>query len=185
MVLYVNSCVRPQSRTDRIARALLEQLGGEQEEVRLAEEPLRPHDARSLARRDELIAAKAWDDPAFRWARQFAQADTVVISAPFWDYSFPALLKIYLENIYVTGLVSKYSPEGVPIGMCKARKLYYVTTSGGAYVPDFSFSYVAGLARSCFGIPETELIQAENLDIWGNDPEKIVAQTIGRLKKGL
>lgn len=37
MVLYVNACVRKESRTDQIAMALLRRLGGEQEEVRLAE----------------------------------------------------------------------------------------------------------------------------------------------------
>ena len=33
MILYINSCVRKGSRTDRIARALLEKLGGEYAEV--------------------------------------------------------------------------------------------------------------------------------------------------------
>ena len=36
-VLYINACARSESRTDRIARALLERLGGLQEEVKLAE----------------------------------------------------------------------------------------------------------------------------------------------------
>lgn len=184
MILYINSCVRPESRTDRIARALLETLEGECIEVKLSQAGLEPHSAQSLARRDQLIAEEQWDDPSFQWAVQFAQADTIVISAPFWDYSFPALLKTYLENIYVTGLVSRYSPEGIPVGLCRAQKLYYVTTAGGAFVPDFSYNYVAGLAKQCFGIPETELIKAENLDIWGNDPEKIVLETIRNIKRG-
>ena len=42
MVLYVNACARKESRTDRIARALLRRLGGEREEVRLAETALQP-----------------------------------------------------------------------------------------------------------------------------------------------
>lgn len=40
MVLYVNACVRKESRTEQIARAILERLGGEREEVKLSEEPL-------------------------------------------------------------------------------------------------------------------------------------------------
>ena len=35
MNLYVNACVRRESRTDRIAKALLQKLGGEYEEVKL------------------------------------------------------------------------------------------------------------------------------------------------------
>ena len=41
-------------------------------------------------------------------------ADTIVIAAPFWDFSFPAALKIYIENIYVTGIVSRYGSDGRP-----------------------------------------------------------------------
>ena len=48
----------------------------------------------------------------FRYARQFAAADKIVIAAPLWDLSFPAQLKVYLENIYVTGIVTKYSDAG-------------------------------------------------------------------------
>ncbi|MBR1689463.1 MAG: hypothetical protein IJ713_01655 [Oscillibacter sp.] len=43
MILYINACVRSESRTNRIAKALLETLGGAYEEVKLAEvipEPL-------------------------------------------------------------------------------------------------------------------------------------------------
>ena len=45
------------------------------------------------------------------YAKQFAGADTIVIAAPFWDLSFPAILKTYIENIYVTGIVSRYSKK--------------------------------------------------------------------------
>ena len=37
MILYINACVRRDSRTNRIASALLQKLGGEYEEVKLAE----------------------------------------------------------------------------------------------------------------------------------------------------
>ena len=55
MILYINCCARRDSRTDRLARALLEKLG-DYEELRLYEEPLRPLEAEDLARRDELLA---------------------------------------------------------------------------------------------------------------------------------
>ena len=50
--------------------------------------------------------------------------DIIVIGAPFWDLSFPAILKIFIENIYVTGLVTKFGENGKPVGLCKAKKLY-------------------------------------------------------------
>ena len=35
MILYINACVRRESRTQRLAGALLQELGGEVQEVRL------------------------------------------------------------------------------------------------------------------------------------------------------
>ena len=40
----------------------------------------------------------------FDLAKQFAEADEVIIAAPFWDLSFPAALKQYFEQINVLGI---------------------------------------------------------------------------------
>ena len=181
MNLFINSCVRDCSRTERIARALLEKLGGGYTELKLETADFAPLTGETLARRTALIDAGDYADPMFDAAKQFAAADVIVIAAPFWDYSFPALLKNYLENIYVTGIVSRYGPDGIPVGLCSAKKLYYVTTAGGPYVPDFSYNCVKALAQMAFGIPETELIAAEMLDVDGFDAEQIVADTIAKL----
>ena len=115
-------------------------------------------------------------------ARQFAAADTIVIAAPHWDLSFPAALKQYVEQINVRGITFEYTPEGVPVGLCKARKLYYVTTAGGNFVPqDFGYGYIKALAESFYGIKDVELISATGLDIWGADAEAIVEDRIRQL----
>lgn len=180
MFLYINSCVRRESRTDFLARRLLARLG-EFEEIRLENEKLKPLSEEKLSHRTELIARGDYSDEMFSLARQFASADIIVISAPFWDLSFPSALKVYFENIYVTGLVSRYSENGVPVGLCKAQKLYYVTTAGGQYIPTFSFDYVRDMAKICFGIPSVELISAENLDIYGADVDDIISKTAEKI----
>ena len=179
MILYINACVRSDSRTDVIARALLNKLG-RYDELKLSGLDIRPLDEALLQKRTDLIGSGNYDDPMFDLSKQFASADAIVISAPFWDGSFPAILKTYLENIYVTGIVSKYSKDGTPVGLCKAAKLYYVTTAGGPYFPDFSYGYISVLAVQMFGITETELLYSENLDIFGNDPDLIIKDTIHR-----
>lgn len=182
MVLYINACVRDESRTDRLAKKLLGSLG-DYTELKLSEENLKPLDKDTLEYRSELIAKGQFDNDMFKYARQFADADIIVISAPFWDLSFPAILKTYIENIYITGLVSKYGEDGRPVGLCKASKLYYVTTAGGPYVGKYSYDYIKDLAMGAFGIKDTELIYAEMLDIVGNDPEKILCDVIETIKK--
>ena len=78
----------------------------------------------------------------FDYAHQFADADDIIIAAPYWDLGFPAQLKTYIENIYVTGIVSAYNDHGQSCGLCRARSLTYITTAGGAYDPRFSFDYL-------------------------------------------
>lgn len=178
MVLYINACVRSESRTDRIARALLEEITDKYGEIRLSEIHLYPLSEEELNKRTAYIEKGEYSNPMFDPAKQFADAEIIVIAAPYWDMSFPASLKVYLENIYVTGIVSEYGPDGKPHGLCKAKKLYYVTTAGGPYVPNFSYDYIKKLANECFGIRETALIKAEMLDVVGFDAEEIVEKTI-------
>ena len=110
--------------------------------------------------------------------RQFASADTIVIAAPYWDLSFPATLKQYFEQINVIGVTFCYTEDGIPVGLCKARKLYYVMTAGGVFIPEeFGFGYVKALAERFYGIKECELIKAVGLDIVGADVEGILRKT--------
>jgi len=177
MILYINACVRSESRTDKIARALLEKLG-EYEEVSLAKLGLKPLDEETLQRRTDYISANDYSDKMFDLAKQFASVDKIVISAPHWDLSFPSLLKLYIENIYVTGLVSRYDENGVPMGLCKAEKLYYVTTAGGPLIEEYGYGYIRDLMIKFWGVKDTALIKAEMLDVDGFDSERIVCDTI-------
>ena len=178
MILYINACVRRDSRTERLAEALLQKLDGEVQQVRLENIPFEVSDEAFLNKRDQLIEEGAFDHEMFTLARQFAAADTIVIAAPYWDLSFPATLKQYMEKVTVNGITFEYTPEGIPKGLCKAQKLYYVETAGGDYVPDeFGFGYIQALAAGYYGINDAQLIKATGLDIVGADVEKILRET--------
>lgn len=177
MTLYIDCCPRTESRTRKLASVLLGKPG-DYEELRLYDLGLKPLDEDRLNRRNELLLKKNTDADEFALARQFASADRIVIAAPFWDLSFPAALKLYIENIYITGIVSAYDSNGMPKGLCRARELYYVTTSGGPYDGRYSFEYFKTLCRDYFGIPEIKLLKAEMLDIAGNDPDAILHEAI-------
>ena len=178
MTLYINCCVREDSRTNRLARAVLQKLGGDFAELKLYEENLMPLDRDTLNRRTALIEQGNYSDPMFDYAKQFAGADTIVIAAPYWDLSSPATLKTYIENIYVTGIVSAYDENGTPVGLCKAKELFYITTAGGPYDPTYSYGYIESLAKNFFGIPATYLVKDEMLDIIGNNADEILEREI-------
>lgn len=181
MILFINACVRGESRTRRLAEKLLHQLG-DYEEVNLNKTDLQPISEEVLEKRNAYITAGNFNSPIFDYAKQFAAADIIVIAAPYWDFSFPSILRVYLEHIYVTGIVSKYGKDGRPSGLCKAGKLFYVTTAGGPYLPNYSYDYLQHLAKECFGIAETYLIKAEMLDVDGFDVESILCQAEKKIR---
>ena len=176
MILFVNSCIRKESRTLDLANELLKKLGGKYEEVNLLKEDIKPLDTQSLELRNEIIESGNYDHPMCKYAKQFAAADTIVRAAPYWDLNFPAVLKTYLEQVYVTGIVSRYNEKGIPEGLCKANKLYVVTTAGGPFLPEYSYNYVKDLTTKAFGVKETKLVVAEMLDIQGMDVDKIMRE---------
>lgn len=183
MILYIDACVRGDSRTRELGEALLNRLGGDVVRVNIGEMKFDITDEAFLKQRDSLIAKRMFDDDSFKLARQFAEADTIVIAAPYWDLSFPAALKQYIEKINVLGITFEYSAEGYPIGLCKADKLYYVMTAGGNYVPEeFGYGYIKALAENFYGIKEVRLIKATGLDIFGNNPEEIMAEAISGIE---
>ncbi len=174
-ILFVNACARPDSRTGELARHVLSKLDGRIEEVRLFDAQIPPLDWDGVQARDASVRSGDLSAPILRYANQFARADAVVVAAPYWDLLFPTVVRAYFEAVTVTGVTFRYTPAGTPEGLCRARKLFYVTTAGGpigAY--NLGFEYVRALAQLYYGIPEIRCFTAENLDIIGADAAAIL-----------
>ena len=187
-LLFVNGCVRGEkSRTLKLARRFLERYQAahpdtEVTEVDVCAQRLSPQYPEVLAERDAVWNAGGLDQPMCAPARQFAAADKIVIAAPFWDLSFPAALKIYLERISVTDITFGYDADGNSVGLCKASKLLYITTRGGYYAGtplDIATQHIKGLAVM-YGIPCVHFLDAEGLDDVRNDKQALLEQAMER-----
>ena len=177
MLLFINACVRSDSRTLRLARRLLAGREDEVREVRTGALDLPRVDEAFLTRRDALLAERREEDPLFQFARDFAAAGEIVVAAPYWDLSFPSSLKAYLEQITVTGITFSYGEDGRPVSHCRARRLCYVMTAGGPILPpNHGYAYVRDLAGTFFGISDVPLFSAELLDVAGMDVEAILGE---------
>jgi len=107
-------------------------------------------------------------DHMFDFARQFVEADHIVIGAPYWDLQFPAVLKIYLERISIPDLTYVYDETGIPKGKSKIEGGVYVMTAGGFTTGmNFGYDYVNGLFEHLFVLPKLSLVKAEGIDIAG------------------
>ena len=183
-ILFINACVRPESRTLRLARRLLARLGepAKVTELELQRENLSSLAAGTLEQRETLLSRGETDSPMFRYARQFAAAERIVLAAPYWDLSFPASVKTYFEHITVNGVTFSYAADGRPVGHCRAKRLYYVTTAGGPLLPpNHGCGYVKSLAETFYGIGETVLFSAELLDVDGVDVEAVLQDAERRI----
>lgn len=182
-LLFVNACVRGKdSRTLALSEQLLtrikdansKDLAFKTEEIRLSTESLIPLNYERLKRREELLAQGLFEDTMFDYANAVAQADMIVIAAPYWNMSFPAVLKIFFEAASVEGITYTYAEDGTPIGLCQAMDMYYVTTSGG-YIGDcnFGFEYANAMCR-LYGVKNAHFVSAEGLDMEGADVQAIM-----------
>ena len=179
-ILFVNACMRglEVSRTHKLCRVFLKEYAAVQplfelEVADLTKAPPLCLDKIAVMARDNLIDAGKEGHDMFRLSHQFAKADKIIVGAPYWDLSFPAALKTYVEHISVRNVTFENTDRGV-VGLCRARKLIYITTAGG-YIKNANFGaeYFRGLCEF-FGIGQFETFYAEGLDIATNDPEVLM-----------
>ena len=186
-ILYIDASVRPDSRTKRLAHHFfkgIEDLNANVKEIYLTNECIPPLNRESLEHRTRLSEEQNFDEPIFHYAKEYSNADMIVISAPYWDLSFPATLKTYIEAINVVGLTFMYNENGQPVGLCNAKKLVYITTAGGKIISDeYGFGYIKELAQKFHGIKDIEYIKAEELDIIGADIEGIMSKAEKKIDK--
>ena len=83
-ILYVNACVRKDSRTAKLAKKLFTRLDKPYEEIILEDIRFPVVNEAFLNKRDSLISAGNTQEPMFDLARQFSEAETIVIAAPYY-----------------------------------------------------------------------------------------------------
>lgn len=181
-VLFINACFRENSRTLTLAKAYLDKYckNDDIKEVNIEKLNVQPLDSERLNERDNDISTKNLSEVKYAPAYEFAAADKIVISAPYWDFSLPSKLRVYIENIVVNGITFGY-PHGVPTGFCMAEELVYITTAGGYLPQNSSLEHYLKELCAMFGIDNLKFIKAEGLDINSNDPDEIMKEAISNL----
>ncbi|MBR3992239.1 MAG: NAD(P)H-dependent oxidoreductase [Anaerotignum sp.] len=181
-VLFIDCCIR---REHSRSKALVDHFIGELqkkeeyeiETLCLMDENLSYFSEGFFLQRERLLEQGNFDHPRFRYAHQFAAADKIVIAAPFWDLSFPALLKVYIENLCVDGITFHTDEQGLH-GLCKADHMVYLTARGGIYKDsdmEQGSRYLEQMA-GFFGIEKYDCVAAEGLDIGAWPVEELMDQ---------
>lgn len=183
-ILYIDCCIRREaSRTRCLSHAFLSYLKEMPGERKIVERCLMDMDLRYLAgdffeEREMLLSENKHTHPRFDYAREFARADKIIVAAPFWDLSIPALLKVYIENISVDG-ITFYCDENGMHGKCKADTMIFITTRGSITKNgplEMGSKYMEALCQM-YGIEHYACLAAEGLDLDSTKTREIMEET--------
>jgi len=183
-LLYVHANPKPQgmSRTIRISHAFVEAYKESHPNDTVIDLDLYKEDIGFLTEESVLLhnvqPGEGRDHPQLKYAYQFLEADKVVIAAPFWNLSFPAIIKAYMDYVTVSGITFAYTPQG-PVGQCQGKKAVHIVTRGGGYSEEPLASLELGdrYLRTLFtflGFSEFTTIAIDNMDRTSTDVEAVL-----------
>jgi FMN-dependent NADH-azoreductase len=98
---------------------------------------------------------------------ELVQADTIVIGAPMYNFAISAPLKSWIDQVVRVGKTVLFAEAG-PQGILKGKKVYVVTSRGGAFrpgTPTERFDYQEPYLRHILGfigLTDVTFIHAEN-----------------------
>lgn len=164
-LLYIDACIRDEaSRTKKIASALMEDLMRkyETESLTINDLPL------EIVRKESIAKRLNGDIPevVIAWANKIREADRIVVSAPFWDMSIPAALKVFIELCSILNITFKDNGKTC-YGNCNCEKVLFVTTRGMDISTgdplDQATSYLKALSW-LWGLGSLSVVSAQNMD---------------------
>jgi FMN-dependent NADH-azoreductase len=112
---------------------------------------------------------------------EIKQADTIVIGSPVYNFSVPAVLKAWIDQIARVGVTFKYTPDG-PVGLLSGKRAIIVIASGGTPVGS-NIDYASGYLKHIMGfigITDVTIIAADAL---GNDANAKIAAANDAIKQ--
>lgn len=118
----------------------------------------------SLATSDELV-------------NELREADTVVITAPVYNFHVPAALKAWIDMVARARETFRYTEEG-PVGLLTGKKVYVVMTSGGTVLGTEN-DFVSGWLKyilAFMGMTDVTFIDSSGLMLDETKAEKAEAE---------
>jgi FMN-dependent NADH-azoreductase len=103
---------------------------------------------------DETYTPSKQEEDAAAYAREqaklFCQADVVVLTAPMWNFSCPAILKAWQDQVIAPGLTFQMGPDGIN-PLHKVKSMVLLTSSGGVYGKENNKDSLTTQLKNAFG----------------------------------
>ena len=112
---------------------------------------------------------------------KFKDADVLVLTMPMWNYSVPAIMKAWIDQVLLPGYTFSISKEDGVKGLHKIKRIVMLVSSGGVYKEEDDRDALTRQIRHGFefiGINEIDVVWAEGqnpLFFDNNEENKAVA----------
>jgi len=118
---------------------------------------------------------------------QFVSADKYVFVSPLWNFSFPPVMKAYLDAVAVAGKSFKYTAEG-SVGLLTDKKAYHIQANGGIYSRGPAGELEMGhrymrIMMNFFGVPSIGSLFVEGQAAMPDKAQEIKEDGIARAKE--
>lgn len=120
-------------------------------------------------------------------SEQFTAADKYVFVTPLWNFSFPTVMKAYLDSVAVAGKTFKYTEQG-PIGLLTDKKALHIQARGGFYSEGPAADIEMGhryltIMMNFFGVPSFEGLFVEGQNAMPDKAQEIKENAITHAKE--
>ncbi|TLS35203.1 FMN-dependent NADH-azoreductase [Pseudalkalibacillus caeni] len=117
---------------------------------------------------------------------EFVSGDKYIFVTPMWNFSFPPVMKAYIDSVAVAGKAFKYTEQG-PVGLLTDKKALHIQARGGIYSEgpaaqmEMGHRYLDAVMQF-FGVPSFEGIFVEGHAAMPDKAEEIKQNAIARAK---
>lgn len=118
---------------------------------------------------------------------QFVEADKYVFATPMWNFSYPPIVKNYIDAVSVAGKTFKYTANGA-VGLLNGKKALHIQASGGVYSegPASAVEYGNRHLKAVlgfYGITDVETIFVEGQNAFPDRAAEIKAAAIEKAQQ--
>jgi FMN-dependent NADH-azoreductase len=118
---------------------------------------------------------------------QYVAADKYVFVSPMWNFSFPPILKAYIDAICIAGKTFKYTENG-PVGLLTEKKALHIQARGGIYSEGPAARFESGHSylqkiMQFHGVPSFEGIFVEGMAVMPDKAQEIKEKAITQAKE--
>ena len=180
-LLFINACSNKNSKTLKLAKEIINLFEND-----YLIDIINTYSLPFSFINDDIIEKRnkgEFDPLAYKYANMIKNADRIIIASPLWDMSYPASLKVFIENIMIPNVLFRYEADKA-IGLSNAKKLLYINTIGGKVDVYYGFEEIKAIAN-LWGIKEVLDISIDLVDVIPNRFEDEKIKLIDKLKNKL